>query len=251
MVAVLSLFSGIGGLDLAVRSVIPSARTVAYVEREAFACEVLVKNMEAGNLDVAPIHTDIQSFPSELYRGKVDLVIGGPPCQPVSLAGKGLADKDERWLWGEFFDVVSVVGPRYVFVENPPGLFTRGFGYVLRSLAALGFDAEWTCLSAAEIGAPHLRKRIFILADADRAGLEGIGLSGVFDRERPSRRDDPHRCNLPLWPPGPEGRFPKGLEPAVRRVAHELPYRLDRLRTLGNAVVPIQAAHALRELISR
>lgn len=113
-------------------------------------------------------YDDIRSIDDTAER--VDLICGGFPCQPVSLAGKGLAQEDPRWLWPEFARVVGLLRPRYVLVENVPGLVRRGLADVVGDLAALGYDAEWQVVSAASVGAPHLRERIFIVAypDADR-----------------------------------------------------------------------------------
>src|SRR5437868_15209237 len=99
----------------------------------------------------------------------VDLIAGGFPCQPVSLAGRRRGSADERWLWPEFARLIRVLRPRYVLVENVPGLLVGGgMAEVLGDLAALGFDAEWDCISAAHVGAPHLRYRVFIVAHAAR-----------------------------------------------------------------------------------
>ena len=165
-----SLCSGYGGLDLALRSAF-GARTVVYVEREAYAAAVLAARMESGDLDQAPIWADLVTFDGKPWCGAVDLVCAGFPCQPHSVAGqrKGLAD--ERWIWPEIARVIREMGPWLVCLENVPGLVgSGGLDACLGDLAALGFDAEWGCLRASAVGAPHERERVFILAHAANNG---------------------------------------------------------------------------------
>ncbi len=127
--------------------------------------------MEEGHLEMAPIWDDLESFDGRPWRGVVDLLSAGFPCQPVSSAGKRRAQEDERWLWPHVARVVCEVRPRIVVLENVPGLLVRGFGDVLGELAALGFDAEWGVFSASGVGAPHVRRRIFVLAWRERDAL--------------------------------------------------------------------------------
>ena len=161
----ISLFSGIGGLDLGVRAVLGNHRTLAYCERSIEAASVLEKRASEGLLDEAPIYSDVKSFPTELYSGKVDWVIGGFPCQPFSTAGKRAGEFDSRNLWPDTIRIIRELGPRYVFLENVPGLVTSGyFGTILGDLAEAGLDAEWGCFRASQVGASHKRERLFILA---------------------------------------------------------------------------------------
>ena len=176
---VLSLFSGGGGLDRGVKLAAPSARVVGYVEREAFACAALVSQMEKGGLDPAPVWTDVATFDGRPWRGVVDLVAGGFPCQDISNAGKraGLAGA-RSGLWRHFARIVGEVAPSLVFVENVAALVKRGLDQVLADLAALGFDAEWGCFRASDVGAPQGRARLFLLAYArgrTSAGWRGAG----------------------------------------------------------------------------
>lgn len=171
---VLSLCSGYGGLDLAVRDVCARARTVCYVEREAASVAVLAARMADGGLDDAPVWSDLATFDAAAWHGCVDLVVAGFPCQPVSLAGNRRGQDDERWLWPLVRDVFERCGATALFLENVPGIISKGLGDVLRDLAALGLAAEWGCYSAAEIGAPHRRDRWFCLAYAGRRGIESL-----------------------------------------------------------------------------
>ena len=165
---VISLFSGIGGLDLGVRDVLP-ARTICYVEREIKAASVLAERASEGLLDEAPIYSDVKTFPTELFAGKVDIdfLLSGFPCQPFSVAGKQEGSDDERNLWPDTIRIIRELRPRYVFLENVPGLVAHEyFGTILGELAEAGYDAEWGCFKASDIGASHRRERLFILAHA-------------------------------------------------------------------------------------
>jgi DNA (cytosine-5)-methyltransferase 1 len=165
-----SLCSGIGGIDLGLRLALgESYRTVCFVERDAFAASVLVARMEDKALDLAPIWDDLYSFDGKPWRGVVDIVSAGFPCQPWSVAGKRKGIADERWLWPEIARIIGECEPSFVFLENVPGLLWHGLSVVLEDLAALGFDVEWDSFRASDVGAPHKRERLFILAHARRA----------------------------------------------------------------------------------
>lgn len=163
--SVLSLCAGYGGLELAVALACPGSRVVAYVEREAHSAAVLLARMEDAALAPAPVWCgDLADLDASLFRG-VGMVTAGFPCQPWSAAGQGRGFDDERWIWPDIARIVRDVGPRYVFLENVPGLLVRGgLGAVLGDLAEMGFDAEWGVLSAADAGASQLRERVYVLA---------------------------------------------------------------------------------------
>ena len=177
----LSLCTGYGGIDLGLRRAIPNLRTVAYAEIEAFACENLLARMEAGQLDAAPIWSDLKSFPWKEFSGLVDILSGGYPCQPFSAAGKRLGAEDPRHLWPYIADGIRVLRPRICFFENVEGHISLGLREVIGELEELGYQTTFGIFSASECGAPHQRKRVFILAVA--SGLGGAsGLSGPFPR---------------------------------------------------------------------
>lgn len=164
-----SLFSGIGGLELGVEHA-TGGRVVFQVERDAWCRDVLAKHWPDAVRydDVCTVH----GLP------RVDILCGGFPCQDVSVAGKRAGFAGERSsLWREYRRIVADVGPRFVFVENVPGLLTaddgHAFAEVLGDLAALGFDAEWDCFRASDVGAPHRRERLFLLACRDDCGWQG------------------------------------------------------------------------------
>jgi DNA (cytosine-5)-methyltransferase 1 len=253
------------------------ARTVCYVERDAFCAAVLIARAEDGLLDQAPIWDDLATFDARRWRGVVDLVTAGFPCQPWSIAGKRKGLDDERWIWPDIARIVQDCEPSFVFIENVPGLYRHGLREVLSDLASLGFDAEWTCLSAADIGAPHRRERVFVLAYAEFSRWETPerGSQEHSGGQPESGRDDVEHADLtglerwcverlggsnecPSWPPGPadesgwrEWIASGGPEPAIRRGPDGLPSRVDQLRALGNAVVPAQAAAAFKILLQR
>ncbi len=278
-----SLFAGIGGLELGLEQA-GLGHVVWQVERDPYCRAVLSKHWPE-----VERHDDVTTFKPE--RGSADLICGGFPCQPWSVAGKRLGSSDERHLWPEFARIVEEVQPAVVIGENVPGLRARGLRVVLADLARLGFDAEWAVLAASDVGAPHRRQRLFIVAthpervvvrgkqgwlsracrsaaalaandgceeslantDGERelqqAGFEravggqvgngGESLANADGRrleiggEQPAREE--HQAAERGSPQG--GRF-WTVEPDVGRVAHGVPRRVDRLRCLGNAVVP-------------
>lgn len=263
----LSLCSGIGGLDLA-WSAVTGGRTVGYVEREAYPASILLERMEDQALEPAPIWCgNFQDLDTTPFRG-VDWVIAGLPCQPYSAAGRQLADADERAIWPACRTIIDEVGARFVFLENVRGAVRLMLPGILRDLASMGFDAEWCCVRASEVGASHQRGRLFVLAYMQGDREWGRGLSILQRQQREAHPDV--IGGISSFPPNPDRRraWSGVLEdspdlapalPQVRRMADGIPDWLDgamrersnRLRALGNAVVPLQGAYALQELIGR
>lgn len=168
---ILSVCAGVGGLDLGVHAGMCGAgRTVCYVEREAFAAAILVARMEDKNLDDAPVWSDLRTFDGRPWRGIVDCIIGGYPCQPFSFAGKRGGESDPRHLWPEISRLIGEIEPSIVFFENVAGHLTLGFDAVRADLTARGFRVAAGLFTAQEVGAPHKRERLFILGVADGAG---------------------------------------------------------------------------------
>jgi len=159
----LALFAGAGGGILGGKLL--GWRTVCAVEWEAYPASVLCARQNDGLLPTFPIWDDVCTFDGHPWRGIVDVISGGFPCQDISAAGKGAGIDGERsGMWGEMARIICEVRPRYVFVENSPMLTSRGLGRVLGDLASMGFDAKWGVLGAADVGAPHQRDRIWIVA---------------------------------------------------------------------------------------
>lgn len=162
----LALFAGAGGGILGGKLL--GWRTVCAVERDAYAAQVLAQRQNDGILEPFPIWSDVCSFDGKPWRGIVDVISGGFPCQDISVAGNGAGlDGERSGLWREMARIVGDVRPQFVFVENSPALITRGLDRVLCDLAAMGFDARWGIVSAADVGAAHRRERIWILANSN------------------------------------------------------------------------------------
>ncbi len=204
------LCAGYGGIELGLKRVLPALRTVALCEIEAFAIANLVAKMEAGLMDAAPVWTDLKTFPWESFRDRVDLLTGGYPCQPFSAAGKRAGKDDPRHLWPWIADGIAAMRPKLCLFENVEGHISLGLSDVIEDLAGMGYRTTWGIFSAAECGAPHQRKRVFILAVAGGIGgttrLSGQitgheGQSGISDNSShkawPSRPGQPQRA----WEP--------------------------------------------------
>jgi DNA (cytosine-5)-methyltransferase 1 len=236
-------------------------RVVCAVEIAPYAATVLAVRQNDGLLPPFPIWDDIRSFDGRPWRGIVDLVSGGFPCQDISCAGKGAGiDGSRSGLWREFSRIIGEIRPAFAFVENSPMLTVRGLGRVLGDLAALGYDAKWGVLGAADIGAPHQRDRIWIVAaNANRqrqhgqgneqpaTGLVGVGTEishaggGGCPRDGMCFR---FAAKIPRLGDYREFRGWWETEPGVGRVVDVLAARVDRLKALGNGQVPLCAATA-------
>lgn len=182
-----SLCAGYGGIDLGLRGAIGNLRTVAFCEIEAFACANLVAKMEERQLDAAPIWTNLKTFPWGSFRDRVDILSGGYPCQPFSAAGKRLGTEDPRHLWPYIADGIRIMRPRICFFENVEGHISLGLEAVITELEGMGYRTTWGIFSASEVGAPHQRKRVFILAtlgDSQFEGLEGLVQSDGYEEGR-------------------------------------------------------------------
>jgi len=264
----LALFAGAGGGILGGHLL--GWRTICAVEWAAYPAAVLAARQDDGFLPPFPIWSDVQTFDGKPWHGRADVVSGGFPCQDISAAGKGAGIDGERsGMWSHMARIVGEVRPSFVFVENSPMLTSRGLGRVLGDLAALGYDAEWMCLSAAECGANHRRDRIWILAYAkgirsQRQYASGCNGESGETRIRPElaggcRREDvayssmlyAQRCKN-----GPGEIKSRGggwwcAEPDVGRVVDGMAARTDRLKAIGNGQVPRVAATAFLELYRR
>jgi DNA (cytosine-5)-methyltransferase 1 len=163
---VISFCSGYGGIERGLDLAGVKHRVLAYVEIEAFAIANLVNKMENGLIPPAPIYTDLKTFPAHIFRGCVDILTGGYPCQPFSAAGKRLGTEDPRHLWPYILDHINAIRPVRCFFENVEGHISLGLREVIDDLEGAGYSATWGIFSAAEVGAPHQRKRVYILADS-------------------------------------------------------------------------------------
>ena len=221
----LDLFSGIGGFALGLERA-GGFETVAFCEIEPYCQAVLKKHWPH-----VPIFPDIRELTADAV-GPVDIITGGFPCQDISNAGQreGIKGK-QSGLWSEFARLIGEIRPRFTIVENVSALLGRGLGRVLGDISALRYDAEWHCIPASAVGAPHERERVWIV--------------GYAERQHDSRQFI-HRITHSPWAEARLGKLVRVSCPEVRRQAvpgfgrmdDGLPPRVDRLRGLGNAVVP-------------
>lgn len=163
----IGLCAGYGGIELGLKRAIGNLRSVALCEIEGFAIANLVAKMEAGLMDPAPIWPDLKTFPWAAFRDRVDILTGGYPCQPFSAAGKRAGKDDPRHLWPWIAEGIGILRPRLCFFENVDGHISLGLRDVIEDLGRLGYRTTWGIFSASEVGAPHQRKRVFILAHRD------------------------------------------------------------------------------------
>ena len=164
--SVLSFCTGYAGIERGLSLAGVNYRTLAYVEIEAFAIANLVSKMESDQLAPTPIWTNVKTFPAHLFRGKVDILDAGYPCQPFSVAGQKQGDKDPRHLWPHIRDHIETIRPVRCFFENVEGHINRGLREVIGDLEELGYTTTWGLFSAEEVGAPHQRKRVFIMGNS-------------------------------------------------------------------------------------
>jgi len=265
----LSLFSGVGGGLLASKHLL-GWKTLGYVEINEYCQKVIAQRIKDGLLDEAPIFTDIKAFNrdgyAESYQGMVDVVSGGFPCQPFSVAGKQLNEKDDRNMWPETAITIQTIRPKFILLENVPGVSSY-LPVVIRDLRRLGYTVEPPeVIAAAAVGAGHIRRRVWIYAHNDQAGLKNaegqsatekrgkIGRSTRMEnsqalspdinqvrklqQERRIKNERERACDCCWWE----------TEPDVVRVVYGVPNGMDRLAALGNAQVPLVAATAWKIL---
>lgn len=249
----LHLFAGAGGGILAGQLL--GHRCVCAVEWEPYAQAVLVARQNDGTFPPFPIWDDVQTFDGRPWRGIVDVVCGGFPCQDISAAGKGAGIDGERsGMWNHMARIIGEVRPRYVFVENSPILTSRGLGRVLGDLAEMGFDAQWGVLGASDVGAPHRRERIWIVADAGKNGRLCGGMVQNVNREKGEGREQAVRGKDWLWAQILQAnrKIPEQWlsEPNVNGMADGVAYQAHRLAAIGNGQVPRVAAAAFNILSS-
>ena len=237
----LALFAGAGGGILGGKLL--GWRTICAVENDPYAAGVLIQRQNDGILPSFPIWDDVRTFDGRRWRGIVDVVSGGFPCQDISAAGKGAGIEGSRsGLWSEMARIIGEVRPRFAFVENSPILTSRGLGRVLGDLAEMGYDAEWGVLGAGHLGAWHLRARIWVVAtDNSKKRGERSCKKSIQRKPRVPWGEDVRRIE------DLQGRsdIPPSLICGAR---NGFPCYMDRINALGNGQVPIVAATAWRIL---
>lgn len=274
---VLGICAGIGGLELGLSLVAPT-RPICFIEQNQFCAEVLSRRWPG-----VPIWDDVLTFKAKPWRGHVDLITAGFPCQPWSLSGKRKKTEDARWIWPAIAKIIRDIRPKYVFLENVPGLLGGGIQEVCKDLASNGFDAEWGMFSNQRLRAPHRRKRWMLLAYTNStqhevtggqlrtirlnqngfklAHSDGSRLEEWHCRLEP-QRSSAQRSSLSFWPKTPDDDWSEvdpSQWPAEFPVCGETdgfprwmePDRTNRIKALGNAVSPPVAAAAWLELRER
>lgn len=237
----LALFAGAGGGILGGKLL--GWQTVCAVEYNAYARSVLLARQNDGTLTPFPIWDDVCTFDGKPWRGIVDVVSGGFPCQDISAAGRGEGIDGERsGLWSEMLRIIGEIRPRYAFIENSPMLVIRGLERVLCDLAALGYDAEWGVVSAAHAGASHERERIWILAHP-----YGIG------QQRPWKYISPINTEKNVYREADRliNAFRKKSLPFVCRGIDGLEFGVERLTAIGNGQAPYSVVKAWEILNAR
>ena len=308
----LSVCSGYEGLGLGLRRVFPSIREIAYIEIEAFAIANLANKMETEQLHPAPIYTDVKTFPFRQFRGTVDILSGGFPCQPFSVAGGRQGTDDERHVYPAISAGIRECQPTVVFLENVPGIIstklpdgTPVLQHVLQDLEGMGYTATAGIFSAEEVSAPHRRDRVFILAYAGSQRLEGVesGVNHPKEWKEPNGSTAVHGRTITAWPARPgheqhEWEEPRTIVVNTQRKRSQgsdgdaavtdrdqpqdgvptqagqhndsqaqpklggttngdtsgvaaVKFRVDRLRMIGNGVVPETAERAYQVLAGR
>lgn len=241
----MALFAGAGGGILGGKLL--GWECVCAVEWEPYPAAVLAARQNEGFLPPFPIWDDVQTFDGRPWRGIVDVVSGGFPCQDISSAGKGAGITGDRsGMWKHMARIIGEVRPRYVIVENSPRLFFRGMQHVLGDFSAMGYDTEWGIIGAWNAGAPHERERVWILAHAKGIG-HGKGREAEYVLEANGGQNGQVLPELtsPTW---------WKAEPGVDRVVDGLADRVDRAKAIGNGQVPQVMAMAfciLHERLSK
>lgn len=264
----LDLFSGYGGISYALKEYVTP---IAYCEIEPYAQGILLSRMEKGEIFSSPIWDDVRTFPARGFKGLVDIIYGGFPCQDISVAGHGVGIKGKRsGLFAEIIRLAKEIEPTFLFLENVPAIRTRGLDTIIEEFTAIGYDIRWTMLSAAYVGAPHKRQRWFLLAsntkrielwNQPRRRFRAKRKSETFPRNYGSKKSlaNPDVTRSQVRQSEPLNDEPKlsppfgsewwAFEPNVGRVVNGGAFRVDRIKSLGNGVVPLQAKTAFEILM--
>ena len=248
---VIAFCAGYGGIERGLDLTGVEHRVIAYVEIEAFCIANLVAKMETGELPPAPIYTDLKTFPAHLFRDRVDLITGGYPCQPFSAAGKRLGEDDPRHLWPHIRKHIEAIRPARCFFENVEGHISLGLSTVISDLEEDGYKVAAGIFSAEEVGAPHRRRRVFILGNSTSKRPH----RGSENCEGEQSEVLGERLESDEWPARPGEEQYEWEEPRVTEAqskfcgaTHGTQHRVDRLRLLGNGVVPQTAELAWKTL---
>lgn len=241
----LDLFSGIGGITKALEGYVTP---VAYCENDRYAQAVLLSRMATGDIPLAPIWDDVTTLRGT-YIPSIDIIYGGFPCQDISVGGHGKGlDGKRSGLFYEIVRLTSEIRPRFLFLENVSAINVRGGAGAVGELCRLRYDCRWGIISARDVGAPHQRERWFLLAYSPKFGRGGMeekqkdGRSKVYSKSS-YQKFRPNDLQIPMVIPISEACS------GVHRVDDGIPEQLDRIKSLGNSVVPAQAREAFERLM--
>lgn len=233
----LALFAGAGGGILGGKLL--GWRTIAAVEWDPYPASVLIQRQNEGFLPPFPVWDDVQTFDGKHFRGLIDVVSGGFPCQDISVAGKRAGIDGERSsMWYHMLRIINDVQPMYAFIENSHHLRTKGLTTVLQGLAEIRYNAAWGVLSAKDCGANHERKRMWILAKRHPANTNMSGLEWRNCQQEKGKTAKPTKICSEWFTCGPN----------LLRMDDGMAFGMDRLKALGNGQVPIVAATAFTQL---
>jgi len=242
----LDLFSGIGGISLALKDYI---RPIIYCEIDPYCQGVLLSRMADGSLRNSPIWDDIKTLDGNIFQKAIDIIYGGFPCQDISIAGYGKSLAGERS--GLFFEIVRLakeIKPKFVFLENVPAITTRGGIEVIQSITSLGYDCRWCIISAASVGALHKRERWFLLAKLRDTLRKPIEQTNQKTESEQTEKRTWRRYSRHYWPFISIEHWQKTVS-EMGKCSDGVSNHVDRIRALGNAVVPIQALEAFEILM--
>lgn len=247
MLSGLDLFSGIGGISFALRKWV---RPIAYCESDRYCQSVLLSRMRSGDIASAPINDDVRNLNGRMFQySRPEIIYGGFPCQDISVAGLGTGlGGEQSGLFNHIARLVSETNPQFVFLENVPAIRTRGLNCIVQTFTELGYDCRWTIVSAAEVGAVHIRKRWFLLAHTNSFRLrqeqwkELEGPRKIKGQVESDSKSSPRETSLPC---------PGEIKSTMVGDGNGLQFIVDRNRAIGNSVVPKQAKVAFERLIGK
>ena len=234
----LSLFSGAGGGLLATKHLL-GWKTIGYVEINDYCQRVIQQRIIDGFLDQAPIFGDVKAFISEgyaeVYKGMVDVITAGPPCQPYSVAGLGGGERDQRDMLSYTIDTIRIVEPQSIVLENVPNFINYpGFSQFLGSMAEIGYCVPWDSISAGFCGAPHFRKRLWVCANANSNRLQRINTPTSSAAHESQEWIHIKRMVSEIQ----QGRQNSVPESWILRKDHGISNRMERIKAIGEGQVP-------------
>lgn len=237
----LDLFTGIGGMSIALEEWV---KPISYCEIDPYCQGVLLSRMADESLRNAPIWDDIKTLDGTIFNGAIDIIYGGFPCQDISIAGNGKGlDGERSGLFFEIMRMAKEIKPQFLFLENVPAITSRGGVTVIKEIAEMGYDCRWCVIPASSMGSPQKRERWFLLANSSSLRRDKRPSEELQSARQASQYAEPCNIsdkNINYW---------EDIKSPVLGMANGVPNRVDRVRALGNAVVPQQAKKAFKILM--